>query len=345
MYTCNQCGYNTHVKCNYIRHLNNKKKCGQTTIESESGFVQSDNSCVKTNYVKVENNKWECLQCHKIISSRSKKTHFEKSCRKGLDILQCEFCFELCKNSDAKWRHKKTCKHNPVNLPQTPPSPPQQQPVQSITNNIGTLNNNNIQNYNNNSFNLVLNFGQENVGYLLSNVEHDPRISRVTKSVNDTIDLVHFNEDHPENQTVRKLNKKSDLMEIRTGDEWQAVTCTTGIPRLRHSLASTMQTRWFEDNAQITDPNLKEMLYYKSVRGPVPENSILERYSDENVLQRIKTKCADECAKILEDFLKTTIPKFTKMPCMVQDLTRRINEVRTKYEMPELSILEVCRSY
>jgi hypothetical protein len=192
---------------------------------------------------------------------------------------------------------------------------------------------------------LVLNFGQENVEYLLSNIEHDPRISQVTKSVNDTIDLVHFNENHPENQTVRKLNKKSDLMEIRMGDEWEAVTCATGIPRLRHSLASTMHARWFEDNARITDPNLKEMLYYKSIRGPVPEKSILERYSETNLQRRLELKCVDECAKILEDYLKTTIPKFTKMPCYVRDLTRRINETRERYDLPALSMQEICRKY
>jgi hypothetical protein len=159
------------------------------------------------------------------------------------------------------------------------------------------------------------------------------------------MDLVHFNENHPENQTVRKLNKKSDLMEIRTGDEWEAVTCATGIPRLRHSLASTMKARWFEDNSQITDPNMKEILYYKSVRGPVPENSILERYSETNLQRRAELKCADECAKILEDYLKATIPKFTKMPCYVRDLTRRINETREVYKFPALSLHEICQMY
>ena len=61
-------------------------------------------------------------------------------------------------------------------------------------------------------------FGRENVDYLL-NDEVDPRYENVKCSVKDCLDLAHFNKDH-QNQTVRKLNKKSDLMEFRSEHGW-----------------------------------------------------------------------------------------------------------------------------
>ena len=75
---------------------------------------------IRENFVKIDDNRWECKQCYKTISSRSKKLHFEKTCRKGLSILQCEFCHLICNSRDSKWRHKRTCtkkpkEHNKVN--------------------------------------------------------------------------------------------------------------------------------------------------------------------------------------------------------------------------------------
>lgn len=66
-------------------------------------------SNIHENFVKVDNKQWQCKQCSKTISYRSKKSHFEKTCRKGLSIFQCEFCHLMCQSRDSKWRHKKTC--------------------------------------------------------------------------------------------------------------------------------------------------------------------------------------------------------------------------------------------
>lgn len=323
MYVCEECGYCTDVKCNYVRHVNRKSKCGWNNIESERKWTVVDDKKVK------------CIKCNVPII-RNRFSRHELVC-KGVPVKCCRYCVQSFKTPQAKYQHQKICKQNPANIP-----PQSTTPSYTSSSTINIINNHYI---NNHHFSMILNFGQENVGYLLSNIEHDHRIAKVSKSLTDTMDLINFNEDHPENQTVRKLNKKSDLMEIRRGDEWEAVTCATGIPRLRHSLASTMKARWFEDNSQITDPNLKEMLYYKSMRGPVPEHSILERYSKPNVQMQTEQRCADECAALLQEYLKMTSKGIQKVPCMVQDLTRQINEVREKYSMPGLSISDVCRSY
>ena len=70
----------------------------------------------ETNYIKITEDKWKCVQCNKIMWSKYKKSHFEKTCKKVESPLQCEFCFVMCTNKDSKYRHRKICEQNPVNL-------------------------------------------------------------------------------------------------------------------------------------------------------------------------------------------------------------------------------------
>jgi hypothetical protein len=106
-YICLQCGYNTDIIC----HLNKKNTCG---IEGIS--VQDKEITFETNYIKITEDKWKCVQCNKIMWSKYKKSHFEKTCKKVESPLQCEFCFVMCTNKDSKYRHRKICEQNPVNL-------------------------------------------------------------------------------------------------------------------------------------------------------------------------------------------------------------------------------------
>jgi hypothetical protein len=64
-----------------------------------------------------------------------------------------------------------------------------------------------------------LNFGKEHMGYLLDN-ESEPRMRLALKFLMGTIDLVHFNKDHPENvsdvviEKQPSRNVKMRVMEI-----------------------------------------------------------------------------------------------------------------------------------
>lgn len=203
-----------------------------------------------------------------------------------------------------------------------------------------TYNINNIDNSvnnitTNNHFNV---FGKEELGYILENMETDPRIRQCFKSLVDTIELVHFNKDHPENQTVRKLNKKSNTIEFRTGqDRWEHECCKTGIPKLRHNLKEHLKVT-FDDNTRFTDPDLRELLYYKSIRGCVDVSDILNKHEtkDANWIQ-----CRDKCDDIKNEFFKTVSPAIQRMPCVVQDLQRQLNDIRCKHRQIALSMNEV----
>lgn len=210
--------------------------------ETDEGKYPFQNT-FKDNFTKTDDKKWKCVQCEKIMSTNAKRHHFEVACRKGLTILQCKYCEKVCAHRFVKSKHQKICKKNPLNMPVPPPQPK---------------------------------FGRENVDYLL-NDEVDPRYENVKCSVKDCLDLAHFNKDHPENQTVRKLNKKSDLMEFQSESGWEPEICATGIPRMLNNLETKLKTK-FED--KLSNSALRELLYHNTKRGALGETVILARYKD-----------------------------------------------------------------
>ena len=207
----------------------------------------------------------------------------------------------------------------------------------SIVNNINitnVVNNNVIQQHNN----ITIQFGNENVSHLLE--DQSPEIQRAIRSIVDSIDLVHFNKDNPENHTVRKLNKKSNMMEFKTGDDrWEHECCKTGIPKLRHNLKERLNVL-FDDNTRFTDPDIRELLYYKSIRGCVDASEILSKYEHTRPDDLV---CQNECDNIKWEFFRTVSPNIQTMPCVVQDLQRQLNVVREKHKQPIMSMNDVVR--
>ena len=275
---------------------------------------------VKCNYIKHVNRKRTCEHkeqircdgCNALILSRNWNKHVEHC--KGVPVNLCLFCKKEFKTRSGKCKHQKRCSKTPV-----------QSESESVNITINITNNN-----------IFLNFGQEDVRYLLNSSK--PEIQNAIRSIVDSIDLVHFNKDHPENQTVRKLNKKSNTIEFRTGqDRWEHECCKTGIPKLRHNLKEHLKVT-FDDNARFTDPDLRELLYYKSIRGCVDVSDILVKHEteDANWMQ-----CRDKCDDIKNDFFKTVSPAIQRMPCVVQDLQRQLNDIRCKHRQSALSMNEV----
>lgn len=298
-YTCDTCGYKTDTKYNYTRHLEQRK-----------------NECKNANPQQVQ-----CSGCETTIQVRNYDKHKE-TC-KGVPLAQCRFCPKTFLTRSGKSKHQKKCKEKTQIVTTTEePSQQQQPPAQCLINN---------GNMTINITNITLNFGQENVSYLLEN--QTPEIQRALRSLVDSVDVVHFNKDHPENHTVRKLNKKSNLMEFKTADDrWEHECCRTGIPKLRHNLKEHLKTT-FDDNTQITDPDLRELLYHKSLRGLIEEKSIVSKYhSNAAMVDTVAIRCEDECDDIKSEFFRTVSPNIQKMPCVVQDIQRRLNEVRNKYK-------------
>jgi len=341
-FTCEQCGYSTDVKCNYIKHLNRKNKCGPINNPiPQNEHVNGYNNNV-IHWIKIDDAKVQCIACEKVVTKVKYNRHL-KSC-KGVPKNTCRFCLRKFNTQPAHSQHQKICKKNPLNMPLPPPPQSQQEqeprPYCNVQNNY--INNNDNRNYNTLNQFVQMNFGQENVDYLLHS--EDPRYDKAKRSCKDCMGLVHFNADHPENQTVRKTNKKSDLMEFRSEHGWEPETCATGIPRMRNNLEHMLNTK-FDD--KLTDPTLRELLYHNSKRGALNEDVLLAKYNDVEFYNQMR--CREESEVTLQNFKKDTLSKFSannqKMPCVVISLQRDLNEIRRKYDQPELTLNEVAQSY
>jgi hypothetical protein len=369
MFNCEKCGYFTKFKCNYKRHMVRKSKCGAQNVSIEAQNVsrpirpeaqnvtieaQNVSRAPKTeaqnvtmeaqNVILPSKDTFICDECQKVVLRHNYRRHV-RAC-KGVRVDQCMFCRKVFSTRSGKSRHQKLCEqqHDTTRNRERNESvhvvcPP------NIVNNINITNvvNNHIHQQQNVQ-NITIQFGNEHVSHLLK--DQTPEIQKAIRSIVDSIDLVHFNKDCPENQTVRKLNKKSNMMEFKTGDDrWEHECCKTGIPKLRHNLKERLNIL-FEDNNRFTDPDLRELLYYKSIRGCVDASEVLTKYSsldDLNAVDSVLLICNDACDNIKSEFFRTVSPNIQTMPCVVQDLQRQLNAIRDKHKQPIMSMNDVIR--
>ena len=96
------------------------------------------------------------------------------------------------------------------------------------SNNTNTMTHSNNVTTTNNNINITVNaLGKESVGHLEDNLTPDMRrfmmhcIKGGTSGVCQMVIRKHFDEQHPENQNIRKCNKKDDFMEFHDGSTWQ----------------------------------------------------------------------------------------------------------------------------
>lgn len=327
-YICGDCGYTTPVKYNFSRHLAKKGPC-----------VKKVNSTINDHFTKTPDGKWECKTCSKVISSNSKRHHFTVACRNGLTALNCRHCGLLCDNRFVKARHQRGCVKNPK-TPRNNNNNTAELSIKHKTPHITTFQNiTNINITNNISFH----FGKEDLDYLIHN-RNDPRIQHAFRNLFDTIDLVHFNEDHPENHTVRKSNKKSDLIEFRTNNNrWEPESCMTGIPKLRHNLESRLNTTFAHCEPLFNQRSFKDILYYKSKRGSVSENTILCKYTGNTLADLANIDCTNECLHLTTNFKNTVSPNVQMNPSAIAYLRTQINSVREKYGFETLGMRDVAQ--
>lgn len=278
-YSCDRCGYTTKIKCNYNRHLIRKVPCTRNDDNTNTATVKKHTimNDFERSFVKIDVSKtWRCVHCDKIIQTKSKRHHYEVACRGGLSIMQCKYCGYTCKSSVDKCRHQKKCKQKQdceqINIGQQT----------SIVNNNNTNSNNTITINNNTTNNNTIVFGGENFSKLKNS--DDPRMMQALKNLEDTIRLVYFDESLPENQTVRKVNKKSELMEFKEEHGWELERCDTGIPKLTTNLETHLDTSFVINNMDHDNNKkqlcvLKEMLYHITKTGPVSTDVVLSKYT------------------------------------------------------------------
>lgn len=269
MFVCDQCDYTTRDISNFKRHCSRKTPCGCSQFTQKMGTEHPPQKNNGSSTIR-------CNGCYKHMDKRNLKRHL-KSC-KGVPTNVCEFCKQEFTNATNKYYHRKKCKRNPLVGP---------------------------------TYVCERTFGQtENIESLCARMEYDERTVGLYNRFNDLVDLVFFNRDCPENQLVRKTNKKDDFIEFRYNDHWKPEVSLVAIPKLIQRLAVLTATmlkghhhlpkegwmdkygdrplsellcfKWIDDYVPSTRGQtggvLKDLLYSNTKRGPLDEQTILNRH-------------------------------------------------------------------
>ena len=166
------------------------------------------------------NNKIECSKCFRPFARKYNMKVHEKKCD-GTHILQCKICLKLFSTRQSKWEHKKNVKCSPS----------------AITNAITTTNNmnnntisidksTNNNNITNNNYNLIkADFGKECLQKLCSNEKYTQNMIENLDlgryAIPKTIEQIYFNDEFPENQTLKKERRTDKLVSIQRKGKWE----------------------------------------------------------------------------------------------------------------------------
>lgn len=197
-YQCKRCGYASEYKHCLERHLHKKIPCLPLLSDAE-GLLESQRS--------------------QFARSESKKT------------IPCQKCGKLFSHSCSMYRHKKYC--NQTTDSEKDKTTQErlnrvEEQLQTVTNNPAhihyqTTNQSNCNNNNNNTIqvvNVVHAFGNETIAHL-NHGFLSQCIRRTNKGFIELLKKLHFDPNVPENDTVRIMNKKLPLAEIRDAKgEW-----------------------------------------------------------------------------------------------------------------------------
>ena len=249
MFSCKQCKYTTDVKCNWLRHQQRKKPCVGISLQNDIPVLRNvtpvlrnvtpvlQNDIPVSLFIRIDEKTIQCNFCNKILH-----THYARHGKicKGVPRNTCIFCKKKSNHKSAHSRHQKTCKARPAVVPAIVPETININNNSNINSNNGTtiiINNNN---YNDNRTYIQNNtFGHEDLTVILNKLEQDPRLKEAVSNFKTALSLVHFNKDFPENQTIRKMNKRSNTIELRQSvdpERWDLEPFETGFGRVMDNL-------------------------------------------------------------------------------------------------------------
>jgi hypothetical protein len=204
------------------------------------------------------NNKTSCKPVLKDISIEELKEKYKVN--KG--VYKCENCNKEYKTSDGKYKHKKKCLVNPIIIEKKENDKlknelknvkeheklkrkeleeqvkqllleKSQIQEQLKDQHIGVMNNTTNNDNSVLNINIINNFGEENIEYLLKDPEFLKRcIESPINSIHRYLDNVHFNKKHPENTNIKVTNLLGPYMDYMKEGKWNKIEKKILIPRI-----------------------------------------------------------------------------------------------------------------
>ena len=236
MYICEVCCYKTNRKSNFTDHINRKKPC-KASINITPAAINITPACKKTCCTVPffgEEDQMEpeyaieakeacvsfvCVKCDKHLKSKFGLTKHEKIC-KGVDKYHCQICLKEFSSSNGKYKHMKnvTCCEPKRSVEIL------ENEVERLRAKVVLLESSKLINITNITNNNVIQLNSYDNPY----TEHITNklmagIFRLNKTdpnliLNDTVRSIYKNKDHPENNSIKLLDR-SAYTKVYKGDK------------------------------------------------------------------------------------------------------------------------------
>jgi hypothetical protein len=198
-YECNICFQKFNYKSVYLRHLEKKGSC-----ENKNQLINYQNTnmdIIEKPNNEIVLNEYKCENCNnKFTTKRSLVRHQKTVC-----IIQEQSkedkLIDIIKSMSEEIQSLKS-QHHSNNI---------------ITNNIGNTQNNTQNNIQNN---ITINaYGKEDISHI-TDKDYKHLFTKCNSLIPTLIELIHFNEDKPENANVYISNIKSPYAYVYDGNKW-----------------------------------------------------------------------------------------------------------------------------
>ena len=233
-YECNKCNKIFKKKYDYDRHINKLKSCVEDNTYVCNKCFQKFN--YKSIYLRHLEKKASCENKNQLINYQN--TDMNVIDKPNNEITLDEYKCENCNNKfTTKWslvRHQKTVcivqeqskEDKLIDIIKS-----MSEEIQSLksqnnkivtTNNIGNTQNiqNNIGNTQNIQNNITINaYGKEDISHI-TDKDYKKLFTKCNSLIPTLIELIHFNEDKPENANVYISNIKSPYAYVYDGNKW-----------------------------------------------------------------------------------------------------------------------------
>lgn len=288
---CDRCGNSFTTIANLRKHFNRKNIC-------EPLLKNIPIEELKEKY-KVRKGCYKCENCGKEYKSANGKYKHKKKCSKNPIIIEKKENYKLKVELDKEvLKRKKLEKQVEILLLEKT-----EIQEQLKNNNIGIINNDNSKNTVNNTtnndnrvtnINIINNFGEENIEYLLKDENFIKKcIESPINSIHRYLDNVHFNKDHPENTNIKITNLLGPYMDYVKGGKWKKIEKNILLPKIiNKSIDVVDEIAYYDLNSDSEDDdNLNNWDKYSDIKDG--ENKKLKEKIIKKATRHIYNKTND----------------------------------------------------
>lgn len=323
-YECVDCGYTTDKKFNFEKHKDRKTTCkrdlnldnkGKQNVNLIAHF-RNDGAHFRNDGAQNSNDEHICNKCDKKLSNIfSLRRHVSKC--KGVDNLTCEKCFKKFSSVASKNNHKRN-----VNCSSLSETKINDETTQGNATNVsygvltnGNHNNTNVQNITINSF------GNENLNHLIQDKDIIYKTNNFSKKgvygLVDIIDHIYLNPEHPENNTIIKLNEKGDdVLVMNESNTWeyreyedvkdQFVEALNNFLRIYNKKKNELNIKLVEQKERN---RIKEFIIFLMTIGGIIEDDLAEELNvdDDYIINEEKINNKFDKATLSKLFFKSNL--------------------------------------